>query len=266
MVTLKLIDTHCHLDSKQFNEDLVAVISNAKQLNLQALINIGVGLETNKSSYELANKYKGYIYNTVGAHPADGDQITDSVLSNISDQSEEYSPVAIGEIGLDYHYSSDRGRQWEIMEFMIALAKSRDLPIIIHNREADDDMISILSEHAPFESGIVLHSYLSGPDYVDKFLELGCHFGIGGPMTFKSGKFHREAVLQIPWENLMLETDAPWLTPHPHRGSRNEPGYVNLVAQAITELRNTTIEFVCQTTTKNALRFFKLEGHLDQLC
>ncbi len=261
MITPALIDTHCHLDSKQFNADVKDVINNAKQYNLQALVNIGVGVKTNRSSFELANKYQGYIFNTVGAHPADIDQITEGHLREISDQSEEFSPVAIGEIGLDYHYSSNRKRQWEVMEFMISLAKNHGIPIIIHNREADDDMLAILSEHAPFKSGIVLHSYLSGPDYVDKFLEQGCHFGIGGPMTFKSGQLHREAVIQIPWEKLMLETDAPWLTPHPHRGSRNEPRYVSFVADAIAELRNVELEFVCKTTTKNALQFFNLEGH-----
>jgi len=257
-----IIDTHCHLDSQQFNDDIDQVIDNAKQLNIQALVNIGVGVDTNQSSFKLASKHKGYIFNTVGAHPADGDQITDSHLQKISEQIEEYSPVAVGEIGLDYHFSADRKRQWKIMEFMLGVAKTYRKPIVIHNREADDDMLSILAEHAPFTSGIILHSYLSGPAYVDKFLEQGCDFGIGGPMTFKSGKSHREAIMEIPWANLMLETDAPWLTPHPHRGSRNEPAYVNFVAKAIAELRNVELEFVCQTTTENALKVFNLAGHL----
>lgn len=253
-----VIDTHCHLDSQQFVDDIESVLDRAKLENLQAIVNIGVGVETNKSSYTLSQKYKGYIFNTVGAHPADGDKITDSHLHRISEQAEEYSPVAIGEIGLDYHYSSDRKRQWEILEFMFDLAKQHAKPIIIHNREADNDMLSILEEHAPFPSGIILHSYLSGAAYVEKFLEQGCDFGIGGPLTFKSGKSHREAVLQIPWQNLMLETDSPWLTPHPHRGSRNEPSYVNIVAAAIAELRDVELSYVLETTTYNARRFFNL--------
>ncbi|VAW79352.1 Uncharacterized metal-dependent hydrolase YcfH [hydrothermal vent metagenome] len=260
MTNNTFIDTHCHLDSQQFNTDIDQVISNAKQINIKALINIGVDVDTNRSSFELAHKYTDYIFNTVGAHPANSEEITDSHLQKILEQLEEYSPVAVGEIGLDYYHSSDRKRQWKILELMIAQAKNINKPIIIHNREADDDMLSILAEHAPFKSGIIIHSYLSGPAYVDKFLEQGCHFGIGGPMTFKSGKSHREAILQIPWTHLMLETDAPWLTPHPHRGSRNEPAYVAFVAQAIAELKDSELKFVCQTTTENALKFFNLKG------
>lgn len=255
-----LIDTHCHLDSQQFEGDIEAVIERAKTQHIVAMINIGVGVETNISSFALATKYKDYIYNTVGAHPADSDGITKGDLDKISEQIEEYSPVAIGEIGLDYHFSSERQWQWQVLELMLGLAKQYAKPIVIHNREADDDMLSILAEHAPFSSGIILHSYLSGPAYVEKFLELGCDFGIGGPLTFKSGKSHREAVLQIPWESLLLETDAPWLTPHPHRGSRNEPAYVNIVAMAIAELRSVDLEKLTEITTQNAKRLFKLDN------
>ena len=255
-----IIDTHCHIDGKQYDNDREQVIENARAHGMTAIINIGVGLESNLSSFQLSQQYPGFLYNTVGAHPEDVDNITDEDLERIAEQAEEFSPVAIGEIGLDYHYSSDRDRQWKVLERMIELAREYDRPIVIHNREADDDMVSILSEHAPTCPKIILHSYLSGPDYVDKFLECGCYFGIGGPLTFKSGQAHRDAVKLIPLENIMLETDAPWLTPHPHRGSRNEPAYVTYIAKAIAELQQIDVAQVCEQTSNTAKSFFNLKS------
>ncbi len=256
---ITLIDTHCHLDDSKFDKDRNLVIERAKESGISAVINIGTDQNTNAAAVALTQKHPGYIYHTIGAHPEQANVFDHKHTKKIMAQARDSEPLAIGEIGLDYFHDSDKTKQKNMFETMLEIAHDSDKPIVIHNREADDDMFAMLSEHA---SGlkILLHSYLSGPQYTEKFLDLGCYFGIGGPVTFISENAdpHREAVALIPLERIMLETDAPYLTPHPNRGQRNEPSFIMFTAEKIAEIKKMDLNQIALQTTKNAKQFFGL--------
>ena len=259
MQNLSYIDSHCHLDDDKFNEDRDIVIERAQEAGIKLIVNIGTDQQTNEAAIALAKKYPGYIYHTVGAHPELADAFDHRQLKAVLSQVKNSQPHAVGEIGLDYFHQSDKTKQRHLFTAMLEIACERHLPVVIHNREADEDMLAVLREHAK-ETSILLHSYLSGPDYVEKFLELNCLFGIGGPITFKSAKAdpHREAVQLIPIERILLETDAPYLTPHPHRGRRNEPAFCLMTAEKIAEIKGMELHQVAEQTTANTQAFFNI--------
>jgi TatD DNase family protein len=165
--------------------------------------------------------------------------------------------VAIGEIGLDFHYETSRERQYVLFERSLGLARSLALPVVIHDRDAHEEVLRVLTEQAAGMK-VLMHCYSAGPDLLDRFLALGCLFSIAGPVTFKNGQDLRDAAARIPLERLVVETDAPYLTPHPHRGKRNEPAFTRLTAEKVAEVRGIPLEELARATTANALRFFGL--------
>lgn len=250
-----LIDSHCHLDDERLLVDEENVLQKAKEFGVEFLVTIGTDEKTSASAAQIASRYPGRIYHTVGAHPSDVDRFGEPELAEIERLAKETKPKAIGEVGLDYYHDSDRQKQVVVFERMISLARNLSLPIVIHDRDAHEDIHRILSDKAKGLK-IVMHCYSAGPGFVDRFMDLGCLFSIAGPVTFKNGQDHRDAVAKIPLDRLVVETDSPYLTPHPFRGQRNEPAYVKFTAEKVAEVKGVSLEELAQATTQNARKFF----------
>jgi TatD DNase family protein len=250
-----LIDTHCHLDDERLAGDEEQVLQKAKEHGVELMVTIGTDEKTSAAAAKIASRHPGRIYHTVGAHPSDVDRFSETELAEIERLARETGPKAIGEIGLDYYHDSNREKQVVVFERMIVLAKNLSLPIVIHDRDAHDDIYQILSEKAKGMK-IMMHCYSAGPTFVDRFMGLDCLFSIAGPVTFKNGQDHRDAVAKIPLDRLVVETDSPYLTPMPHRGQRNEPAYVKFTAEKVAEVKGVSLEEIAGITTQNARNFF----------
>lgn len=252
------IDTHVHLNADQFDEDLTEVIDRALEKNVTKMVVIGFDRKTIERAMELIETYD-FLYAAIGWHPVDAVDCTDEDLKWIEELSAHPKVVGIGETGLDYHWDkSPKEVQQEVFRKQIRLAKKLDLPIIIHNREATEDVLRILKEEDAGTTGGVMHCFSGSVETARESIEMNFMISLGGPVTFKNAKKPKEVAASIPLEYLMIETDAPYLAPHPNRGKRNEPSYVPLVAEEIARLKELSIEEVAQITTQNAEKFFKL--------
>lgn len=253
------IDTHVHLNADQYDEDLQEVIDRALENNVTKMIVIGFDRKTIERAMELTENYE-FIYAVIGWHPVDAIDCTAEDLEWIEELSAHPKVVGIGETGLDYHWDkSPKEVQQEVFRKQIQLAKKVQLPIIIHNREATEDVLRILKEEQAEEVGGVMHCFSGSVETARESIDMNFMISLGGPVTFKNAKKPKEVAELIPIEHLMIETDAPYLAPHPYRGKRNEPSYVPLVAEEIARLKGLTIEEVGEKTTKNAEQFFKLK-------
>ena len=271
---ITLIDTHCHLEMDEFNNDRDAMIRRAMDAGLEALITIGSDLAGNAGGYALSAKHD-FVYSAVGFHPHDAKHFTEEIFNQIKEWVIPPHPpltkggnkggkvVAIGEIGLDYHYNhSPREVQQEVFRRQLVYAKEVDLPVVIHSREAEKDTLSILRQ-----SGVkkgVFHCFSGDREMAEQALEMGFHISIAGPVTFKKATGLHEIARIIPDTSLLIETDAPYLTPEPFRGKRNEPSYLVHTAAAIAALRGVTLEDIARITTLNAKRLFRIGTLPDQ--
>jgi len=250
-----LVDTHCHLDMEQFDEDRDEVLRRAADANVEAVITVASDVESNESVLEIARKY-AEVHAAVGLHPHDSKDFDASFLERLRQWSTDPGVVAIGETGLDYHYDhSPRQVQRKVFEKHLETAVETGLPAIIHSREAKEDTLSILKD-----SGLrrgVLHCFSGDADMAEKVIMMGFHISIAGPVTFKKADSLREVVKIIPDDHLLVETDAPYLTPAPYRGRRNEPSFVLYTASAIADARGVTPEDIARITTINARRLFR---------
>ncbi|HLS60231.1 MAG TPA: TatD family hydrolase [Virgibacillus sp.] len=254
-----LFDTHVHLNARQYKDDYEEVIKRATEAGVTYMVVVGFDRETIPLAIEIAEENE-HIYAAVGWHPVDAIDCTESDLDWIETLSAHPKVVAIGEMGLDYHHDrSPKDIQKEVFRKQIALAKRVNLPIIIHNREATEDIIEVLQAEGADEVGGIMHCYNDSVRYVETCLEMNFYISLGGPVTFKNAPLPKEVATHIPLDKLLIETDAPFLTPHPYRGKRNEPAYVTLVAEKIAELREITVEEVGKVTTENALKLFNIE-------
>lgn len=252
------IDTHVHLNADQYDEDLKEVIDRALESNVTKMIVIGFDRKTIERAIALAEQYD-FIYAVVGWHPVDAIDCTEEDLRWIEELAAHDKVVGIGETGLDYHWDkSPRDIQQEVFRKQIRLAKKVKLPIIIHNREATEDVLRILKEEGAEEVGGVMHCFGGSVETARESIAMNFMISLGGPVTFKNAKKPKEVAEAISLDHLLIETDAPYLAPHPYRGKRNEPSYVPLVAEEIARLKGISIEEVAAATTKNAEQFFKL--------
>ena len=252
------IDTHVHLNAEQYNEDLQDVIDRALEASVNQMVVIGFDQKTIKRAIELAEEYD-FIYAVVGWHPVDAIDCTDEDLQWIEELASHPKVVAIGETGLDYHWDkSPKEIQQQVFRKQIQLAQRVNLPLVIHNRDATEDVVRILQEEQAEKTGGVMHCFGGSVETAKTCIDMNFMISLGGPVTFKNAKKPKEVATEIPLEWLMIETDAPYLAPHPHRGKRNEPGLVPLVAEEIARLKGVSIEEVSQATTENAKRFYKL--------
>ncbi|SFJ35178.1 TatD family hydrolase [Thermoflavimicrobium dichotomicum] len=258
-----LFDTHAHLNDAKFAEDQDEVIQRAREeYRVRYILNVGYNRETIPTSLALAEKYD-FIYTSVGWHPHDAVHCTEEDLEWIRSLTRHPKVVALGEMGLDYYWdNSPRDVQKEVFRKQIRLAREVGLPIIIHDRDAHEDVVQILKEEHAEEVGGVMHCFSGDLHIMEACLELNFMIGLGGPVTFKNAKLPKEIAVQVPEDRLLIETDCPYLAPHPFRGKRNETGYVRLVAEQIAELRGVSFEKLAQLTMDNAKRLFGLTERL----
>ena len=251
---MKLVDTHCHLDNEKFDEDRLEVIERIKE-NLEFCVNIGYDLASSKKSLELAKEYD-FIYAVIGVHPIDIAEYDEEVEKELELLGKNPKVVAIGEIGLDYHWMTEpKEVQQERFKRQLELAERLNKPVVIHTRDAMEDTVNILKEY-PNITGVI-HCYPgsleTAKQLVDRF-----YLGIGGTLTFKNSKKAVEVVKDIPLDRIVIETDCPYLTPEPFRGKRNEPIYVEYVAKKIAEIKEISVEDVTKVTTENAKKLYRI--------
>ncbi|MGA8942979.1 MAG: TatD family hydrolase [Thermoactinomyces sp.] len=258
---VNLFDTHTHLNDPKFDEDREQVIQRARdEYGVKYMLNVGFNRETISQTLALAENYP-FIYASVGWHPTDAKDCTKEDLATIRTLAEHPKVVAIGEIGLDYYWkTATREEQAKLFRKQIAIARETSLPIIIHNRDASEDVVQILKEESAEEVGGVMHCFSGDLKIMEECLHLGFMIGLGGPVTFKNGKLAQEIAAHVPLDRLLLETDCPYLAPHPYRGKRNETGYVRLVAEKIARIREISVEEIAEATMQNAFRLFGLNG------
>lgn len=250
-----IIETHIHLNHEQY-DDLDDVVTRAQEAGITNMLDIACEPHAFDLSLEISNKYPN-IKSAVGLHPVDVTKRTDDVMDKIKHLAlTEENVIAIGEIGLDYHwYPEQKEEQKELLHEQMKIAEEVGLPVIIHSRDAYQDCYEILSQY-PNVTGVI-HSFSDNYEMAKKFINLGYYIGIGGPVTFKNGHNQKEVVQNIDLSKLVIETDGPYLTPTPHRGKRNEPAYLTFILQEIASLRGEQLEKVEETIYENSLHLFK---------
>jgi TatD DNase family protein len=250
---MRLIDSHAHLDFPPFNDDRETVIERAEAAGVVAVLNVGTDLGSSRAAVALAERYD-FVYAAVGVHPHDAATVTAAVLDGLRALARHPKVVAIGEIGLDYYRDlSPRPAQRRALADQLALAAELRLPVVVHSRDAHDDVLAALRGW----DGIgVLHSYSAGSERLNEVLGLGFCIGISGPVTFPKADRLRSVAEKVALDRLLVETDCPYLTPVPYRGRRNEPAYVRYVVEAVARARGVPKRVVAQATADNARRVF----------
>jgi len=259
---IDLVDSHCHLDSPQFDADREAVIGRSMGSGVTRMVNPGVDVPSSRTAVSLAQQHES-IYAAVGIHPHDAKTLDVDALEELKGLALSPKVVAIGEIGLDYYRNlSPRDVQRRAFEMQLEMAAELGLPVIVHDRDAHDDVLGILRDwHSAFDIRVgVLHSFSGDVAMAEQVVALGFFIGVSGPVTYRNADRLRQVVRAVPLERLLIETDAPYLTPQPQRGQRNEPAFVRRVAQAVADVRGLTLEQVAVQTTANAGVLFGLAG------
>ncbi len=254
------IDTHVHLNADQYEEDLQEVIDRALEAKVERMVVIGFDRKTIERTMQLIEQYD-FVYGVIGWHPVDAIDCTQQDLEWIEQLASHPKIVGIGETGLDYYWDkSPKDVQQELFRKQIQLAQKINLPIVIHNRDATGDVVQILREENAASVGGVMHCFSGSVETARECIAMNFMISLGGPVTFKNARLPKEVATEIALEHLMIETDAPYLAPHPHRGKRNEPAFVPLVAEEIARLKGLTIEEIAQATTANAKKFFGIDN------
>jgi TatD DNase family protein len=257
-----LFDTHAHLDFHQFDADRAQVIYRALDSNVKGIINIGIDLKTSELSLALAEQFS-CVYAAVGIHPHDAGSASEQDIVQLKTLYSHPKVVAIGEVGLDYYRNlSPPEIQKRFFRMFLDWAWELQLPLILHTRDAEDDLLSILSSKAKTGWQGVVHCFSGDQKSAEKLMEMGFHISFTGTVTFKKST-SAGLVAHIPLERLLLETDCPFMTPEPHRGKRNEPAFVNHILQKIAELQSIPAQRVAQITTKNAEKLFGIQLKSD---
>ena len=250
------VDVHAHLCDEKFF-DLDEIVKNAEEKRVEKIISASYNFSSCKKNLEIANKFDN-VFLTVGIHPENVDEIDENYLSNLKNLSQSKKVVAIGEIGLDYHWRDDnKEKQQKVFVEQIELANELDLPIVVHCRDAIGDTLEILKKHTPKKESL-MHCYGGSEESAKEFLKLGFSFSFGGVVTFKNAKNVLKVVEALPLEKIMLETDCPYMSPEPFRGKLNEPKNIPIIAQKISEIKNLEISKIEEKTTKNTQKMFKI--------
>lgn len=248
-----LIDTHTHLDNNAFDEDREEVIKRAREQGVELIVNVGFNRETIPTTLKLAEEYS-FIYAVIGWHPVDAIDMKEDDLEWIEKLVRTNDKVvAIGEMGLDYHWDkSPKEVQQRVFRQQIQLARMLNKPIVIHNREAHQDVVKILKEEHASEVGGIMHCYSGSWETAKQCLDMNFYISFGGPLTFKNAKQPKEVLKKVPLDRLLFETDAPYLAPHPYRGKRNESAFVRRVAEEAAELTGKSLDELIAITGENS--------------
>ncbi len=256
----RLFDSHCHLDMEGYSADRLEVIQRAARAGVSRMMTIGIDLPSSRAALRLAESNPG-IFCAVGIHPHSAAEADDAALREISRLAQSAEVRAIGEIGLDYaKMYCPREEQITAFRRQLELAAELELPVIIHDREAHEETMAMLRQAAPFKQGGVMHCFSGDLTLARQVVELGLYISLPGVLTFNKTETLRQVAEEIPLESLIVETDAPFLTPAPYRGKRNEPVYVLYTAQRLSEIRGITLAEAAAQTTLNCERLFALEG------
>jgi len=251
---MHVIDSHAHYDHKRFDADRDTLLQSMPSRGVDMIINVGCSLPSSKASVKLAEAYS-YVYATVGVHPHEAKALTDAGLDEIKHLCTHEKVVALGEIGLDFHYDfspRDVQRHWFMRQ--LQLADEMDMPVAIHSREANEEVFNMIDK-SPVRNG-VLHSFSGDAQLAAAYVNLGFYIGISGVITFDKTGNLQAVVAAIPLEKMLLETDAPYLTPAPFRGKRNESQYLLYVAETIAKIKGVDAEIVCKQTSQNVKNLF----------
>ena len=256
---MKIIDTHCHLNDEALFKDLDNVINRARNAGVEKMVVIGWDEASSKLAIQIAEQYD-FIYAVIGFHPENIFDINDEILYKTLELYKHPKVVGIGEIGLDYHWTKDpekRELQKEYFIKQIEFANKVGLPISIHSREAFNDTIEILKAHKPLHSG-VMHCYSGSVENINDIINLNLYIGLDGPVTFTNARTPKEVAAEVPLEKLVVETDCPYLSPHPLRGTVNEPANISLVVDEIANIRQMSKKHLLDVLYNNSCELFKI--------
>lgn len=257
---MKIFDSHCHLNDEKLYTKVDEVIQNSFAMGVDKMVVVGYDLKSSLLAVELAERFD-CIYATIGYHPTDSVKLTNEDYLKTIELANHPKVVAIGEIGLDYYWIKDPverdiQKKWFITQ--INLANKIKKPIVIHSRDANEECLKILKENKP-EYGAVMHCYSGSAEMLKQVLDMGMLISLGGPVTFANAKTPKEVAFAVPLDKLLVETDSPYLTPHPHRGKENYPGYTKLVVEEIARIKGLSVEEVSNITYDNAIKFFGIK-------
>jgi len=254
---VRLFDTHCHLMDGRFADDLDDVLARAREAGVERIVVPAVDLATCREVIRIAEEHDG-VYAAVGIHPESAGDVPEGAYDEIERMAQHPKVVAIGEIGLDYYWdSAPRPVQQEVMEKQVELAKRVGLPIIVHNRESTEDVLALLARTRPGDAaGGVMHCFNEREEVMRRAVDLGMYISFAGPLTYKKSDDLRAVATIVPEDRLLIETDSPYLSPHPFRGKRNEPARVALVAEALAASRGVPVDEIAEITWRNAHRLF----------
>lgn len=252
-----IFESHAHYDSRKFDEDREELLNSMQENGVGTIINAGATWKSVTTGLELANQYP-FVYAALGLHPDEVGDLNEERFEILKAECQKEKVVAVGEIGLDYYWdneSHDIQKKWFIRQ--LELARELNLPVIIHSRDAAEDTLKIMKEHAQGMRGVI-HCFSYSKEMAEEYVKLGFHIGVGGVVTFKNGKKLKEVVEAIPIERILLETDSPYLAPEPHRGKRNSSLYLPHIAQMIADLKGLSYEEVVAQTERNSRELFHI--------
>ncbi|MCI8726072.1 MAG: TatD family hydrolase [Hungatella sp.] len=255
-----IFDTHAHYDDEAFEQDRKELLSGLQDAGIEAVVNISANIQGVKHTLELINQYP-FIYGAVGVHPSETGELNHTLLNWLEEMARKPKVVAIGEIGLDYHWEEPEKevqKHWFIRQ--LDLARRVKLPVVIHSRDAAKDTLDIMKEGKAEETGGVIHCFSYGTDMAREYLNMGFYLGIGGVVTFANAKKLKEVVKYMPMDRLVLETDCPYLSPVPNRGKRNSSLNLPYVVEAVSQLKGILPQEVISVTNENAKKLYRISA------
>ncbi len=250
-----IFDAHAHYDDEKFSEDRGAVLASLPEKGVVGVVNASVSIETAKTALSYADKYP-FMYAAVGIHPENLDNLESDYLDRLAKLYEHPKAVAIGEIGLDYYWDIPKDPQQKVFSEQLSLVNDLNAPVVIHDREAHGDTLTFLKRYRPKKA--LLHCYSGSAEFLKEILRLDCYISLGGTVTFKNARHSVEVAREVPMDKLLLETDAPYLSPVPFRGKRNDSSLILYTATKIAEIRGMTVQKVLDVTCENAREFYEI--------
>lgn len=255
-----IFDSHAHYDDARFDEDREELLMHLPKENVGRVVNIGADMPSSKTTYDLAQSYD-YIYAAVGVHPSDTDKLVEKDMDTLAMYAKSEKVVAIGEIGLDYHWDDDPSKEIQEKWFrrQLDLAVSLNLPVAIHSRDAAEDTMKILKEYDGRLKNAVMHCFGYSAEMAAEYVKMGYYIGIGGVVTFKNGRKMKEVVAAVPMDRIVIETDCPYLSPEPNRGARNDSRNLKYVVSAVAQIKGISEEEVEKITWANACKLYGID-------